>query len=91
MIPSSTFSCPCPSAAGPLQPWHCSGDGGAALQTSPEGLIQKLFMSTSLLEGGLYKVGLVFYFDLLLTEQIAVDRTHHMLSSSELCRAVEDV
>lgn len=56
MIPNSTFSCPCTSA------WHCSGDGGAALWTSPEGLVQKLFMLTLLLEEGLYKVGLVFYF-----------------------------
>lgn len=37
------------------------------------------------------KLGLCFIFDLLLTEQIAVDATHHMLSSSELCRTVEDV
>lgn len=37
------------------------------------------------------KLGLCFIFDLLLTEQIAVDATHHMLRSSELCRTVEDV
>lgn len=36
-------------------------------------------------------MGLCFIFDLLLTEQIAVDTTHHMLSSSELCRTVEEV
>lgn len=45
-----------------LKAFHCSGDGGAALWISPEGLVQKLFMSTVLLEGGLYKIGLVFYF-----------------------------
>lgn len=61
-IQNSTFSCPCLSAAGTLKPQRCSGDGGAALWISPERLVQKLFMSALLLEGGLYKVGLVFYF-----------------------------